>query len=127
MLTFTKVTREAFERAQVSAIDLSKAFGTDLQSAALQLGKALNDPTEGLSALTRSGVSFSEGKKADQANVEAGDAAGAQAMILDELNRQFGGQGAAFAASYAGSWSDETGIWRSGQAIGELFCRRWWR
>lgn len=91
LLTFGNVQGEVFARAQASALDLSAQFGGDLQSAAIQLGKALNDPIKGITALSRVGVSFSEEQKTlIKSLVETGRAASAQAIILDELDRQMG-------------------------------------
>ena len=39
---------------------MSQALGTDAASSAIQLGKALDNPTLGLTALRRVGVSFSD-------------------------------------------------------------------
>jgi hypothetical protein len=64
LLTFTQVGEEAFPRAQKSILDVATAMGTDLKSATLQVGKALNDPIQGITALTRSGIQFSESQKA---------------------------------------------------------------
>ncbi|MEO1258850.1 MAG: phage tail length tape measure family protein [Bacteroidota bacterium] len=101
MLTFTKVTGEQFKRAQVAAADLSTRMGTDLKSAALQVGKALNDPTKGLTALSRSGIQFSEAQKETIKQMMATNrVAEAQNIILKELETQFGGS--AKAAAEAG-------------------------
>lgn len=96
LLTFGNVSGEAFAGAQQAAIDLSARLGTDLQSSTIMVGKALNDPIAGVTALTRVGVSFSAQQK-DQirAMQSAGDTAGAQSLILAELTRQYGGQAAA--------------------------------
>lgn len=92
MLTFGNVAGEAFDRAQQAAIDLSARMGTDLQSSALMVGKALNDPIMGLSALRRVGIQFTEEQQAQiKAMQGVGDVAGAQAVMLAELERQFGG------------------------------------
>jgi len=78
-------------------------MGQDLQSSAVQVGKALNNPTEGLTALTRVGVSFTEEqKKAVEALMETGNVADAQKVILGELERQFGGSAAAATGTFAG-------------------------
>ncbi len=96
LLTFGKVAGDAFDRAQLAAVNLSARLGTDLQSSALMLGKALNDPVKGITALTRSGVSFTAAQKEQiKAMVAAGDTAGAQGLILGELEKQFGGAAAA--------------------------------
>lgn len=92
LLTFTQVGDEAFPRAQRAILDVATALGTDLKSATLQVGKALNDPVLGMTALSRSGIQFSESQKdVVKALVETGDVASAQAIILGELERQFGG------------------------------------
>jgi hypothetical protein len=92
MLTFGNVSGEAFERAQVAAVNLSARLGQDLQSSAIQVGKALNDPVKGVTALQRVGVSFTAQQKEQiAAMVEAGNVAGAQGIILGELEKQFGG------------------------------------
>lgn len=92
MLTFGNVSGAAFDRAQQAAIDLATRMGTDLQSATVLVGKALNDPITGLSSLTRVGIQFTEQQKEQiKAMTEAGNVAGAQKIILGELERQFGG------------------------------------
>lgn len=104
LLTFGNVQGEVFDRAQQAAVNLSARLGTDLQGSAIQVGKALNDPIKGITALSRVGVSFTEQQK-DQikAMVAAGDAAGAQKLILAELEKQYGG--AAQAAQDADPWN----------------------
>lgn len=94
--------QETFEGALGAALDLSAALGTDLQSASMQVGKALEDPLKGITALTRAGVSFSAAQKEQIRNfVEVGDKASAQKMILAELETQFGGQAEAAVTSSA--------------------------
>lgn len=102
MLTFTRVSGQVFPQAVSAAIDLSAALGTDLQSAVVQLGKALNDPTQGLLALRRSGVSFTEAQQEQIKALQAGgDLLGAQKIILAEVNKEFGGAAAAGATATA--------------------------
>ncbi|MGX7926457.1 phage tail length tape measure family protein [Tsuneonella sp. HG094] len=92
LLTFGKISGSVFDRAQQAAVDLSARLGTDLQSSAIMLGKALNDPVKGVTALTRVGVSFTAQQKAQiKAMAEAGNVAGAQSLILSELSKQYGG------------------------------------
>ncbi len=103
LLTFRAVSGEVFEDAQVQILNMSRALGIDLQSAAMQVGKALQDPVEGLTALRRNGVSFTDQQQEMiQSMYEAGDAAGAQKIILAELNAEFGGQAAAYMETGAG-------------------------
>ena len=109
LLTFKNIKNEAgegndiFDQSVVALTDLSRAMGTDPQSAAIQLGKALNDPVAGIAALSRVGITFTE----DQENMirsltESGNAMEAQKIILAELESQFGGSGEAYAGTVAG-------------------------
>ena len=103
LMTFTNIQDLEFADATAAIVDLSQAMGQDLQSSAVQVGKALNDPAEGITALTRVGVSFTEEQKAMVAAlVETGDTAEAQRIILSELERQFGGSAAAAAGTFSG-------------------------
>lgn len=101
LLTFTNIAGEQFERTQLAALNLSTRLDGDLKSASIQLGKALNDPIANLSALSRSGIQFSEDQKAViKSLADSGRLADAQTIILDELEKQYGG--AAEAAAKAG-------------------------
>jgi phage-related protein len=103
LLTFTNIAGEQFLRTQQAALDLSTRLGGDLQSASIQLGKALNDPVANLSALSRSGIQFSKEQK-DLINslVETNRLADAQTIILNELEKQYGGSAAAAARAGLG-------------------------
>lgn len=105
LLTFTKVRNEVgkgndiFTQATGAALDMSRALGTDLQGTVLQVGKALNDPIKGVTALARAGVSFTAQQK-DQIKtlVASGKTLDAQKIILGELTKEFGGAAAAVAS-----------------------------
>lgn len=104
LLTFTNIRKRAFEPALAAALDLSVAMDQDLKSSVVQVGKALNDPIKGMTALQRVGVSFSEQqRKVIKRLVETGQSAKAQQIILRELNREFGGSAKAAAGGYRGS------------------------
>lgn len=120
MLTFGNVSGDAFDRAQRAAVDLSSRMKTDLQSSTILIGKALNDPIKGLSALSRVGIQFTADQKAMiTAMVEGGNVAGAQAIILSELERQYKGSGKA--ARDAAPGSDQIDKWRELQEkVGEI-------
>jgi len=98
LLTFGEIAETAgdlgstFDRATEAAIDLAAAgFGT-AESNAVQLGKALNDPVAGLSALSRSGITFTEQQKDLIASlVDSGHMLGAQTVILRAIEEQVGG------------------------------------
>jgi hypothetical protein len=101
LATFTQVKGDVFKDAIVSAQDLSAVMGQDLQSSVVQIGKALNDPIKGITALSRVGVSFTEQQKQQITQMaKAGDIAGAQAMILRELQTEFGGAAEAMSSPF---------------------------
>jgi len=103
LLTFTKIGRDIFPEVTEMALNMSTALGQDLQSSAIQLGKALNDPIQGVTALRRVGVSFTEAQLAQiKALQESGDLLGAQKIILQELNTEFGNSARAAGETFAG-------------------------
>lgn len=114
LLTFTNISGEQFQRTQKAALDLATRLDGDLKGASIQLGKALNDPVANLSALSRSGIQFSEEQKAViKSLAESGQLAEAQTIILDELNRQYGGSAEAAAKA-------DGGITQLANAFGDL-------
>lgn len=105
LLTFTKIQGDVFDRAQANVLDYATLMKTDLKSASIQVGKALNDPIKGVSALGKAGVQFTEEQKGMiKSLVETGDVAGAQAIVLKELETQFKGQAAVAAAAPLGQF-----------------------
>ena len=102
LLTFTNIAGNQFARTQSVALDLATRLDGDLKSASIQLGKALNDPVSNLTALSRAGIQFSdEQKEVIKSLAETGRLAEAQTVILDELEKQYGGS--AEAAAKAGT------------------------
>jgi hypothetical protein len=108
LATFTNVKDEAgrgnkiFSQATATVLDMSVALGTDTKGAAIQLGKALNDPIKGVGALSRVGVTFTAQQKAQiKTLVESGNRLGAQKIILAELRKEFGGSAEAAASPIA--------------------------
>lgn len=120
--TFRNIRGDTFVEATKAAYDMAAVLGGDASSNALQLGKALNDPVAGISALSRAGVTFSQTQKDMIASlVETGDVAGAQRVILDELAQEFGGAAADKAGTFEGAM---TRVWNRlgdvGEKIGEM-------
>lgn len=129
LLTFTNIRNEAgrgndiFNQTTRTMLDMSVALGQDTKSSALQLGKALNDPIKGVTALQRVGVSFTEGQREQiKTMVEAGDTMGAQKLILGELNKEFGGSAEAAGKTLPGQLNilKETFNNLAGEAVGAL-------
>ena len=103
LLTFTQIKGDEFDAATKSILNMSDALGMDLQSASVMVGKALNDPVAGISAMSRAGITFSDTQKQMIKDmVEAGDTAGAQQVMLAELETQFGGTAEAMAETSSG-------------------------
>ena len=106
LLTFKNVRNEVgaganiFDRATAAAQDLAAAGFGDAEGASKMLGKALNDPIKGISALGRAGVTFTAQQKAQiKAMVASGDVLGAQKIIMREVESQVGGAAAASATA----------------------------
>lgn len=96
--TFTKIRNEAgagndvFDQTTKAMLNVSAAMGKDLQSSAIMVGKALNDPIKGATALGRAGVQLTETQKEQiESAVKQGRTMDAQKIILGELETQFGG------------------------------------
>lgn len=103
LLTFKNVSGSTFREASMAVLDMATVMQTDLKSAAIQLGKALNDPVLGATAMSRAGIQFTQSQKdVMKAMVETGNIAGAQRIILDELAGQMGGAAAGAAETYSG-------------------------
>ena len=123
LLTFKKIGEDVFPRATETMLDVAQAMGQDMKTTAIQLGKALNDPIEGLTALRRVGITFEKQQEENiKAMVKMGDIAGAQVKILDELESQFGGSARA-AVKGVGVWKQVANAWgdmleRGGKLIG---------
>ena len=109
LATFKNVRGDVFTQATSAILDMGAAMGkagqgsADVEAAVIQVGKALNDPIAGISALSRVGVQFSNQQKTQiKVLQESGDLMGAQAIILRELETQFGGTAKAVADSQHG-------------------------
>jgi len=123
LLTFTKIRNETgkgnkvFDQASLAVANVAARMHTSMPQAALQLGKALNDPIRGLGALRRIGVQFSN-QQVDQIKVmvASGNVLGAQKIILQELTTEFGGSAKAAGKTFPASmerlqqsWDDARG------------------
>jgi phage-related protein len=91
LLTFNNIRGETFPAATKAALDLSVALKQDMSSSATQLGKALQDPINGVTALRRVGVGLTDDQqKQIESFMAVNDIASAQKVILDELNNEYG-------------------------------------
>lgn len=110
LLTFTNIKNRVgagnkiFDQATAALSDMTAALGEDPKQAAIQLGKALNDPVKGITALRRVGVSFTA-QQIEQVKhmVATGHTMQAQKLILRELNTEFGESAAKAGNTFSGS------------------------
>lgn len=96
LLTFTNIHGEVYQKALPAVNDIAAAMHESGQSAAVQLGKALNDPIKGMSALQRVGITFSATQKKQITDWQThGQTAKAQGAIIAEVEKEMGGSAAA--------------------------------
>ena len=100
---------DVFKRATAAIIDMSAAMqkagasSQDVESGAVRIGRALDNPIVGITALTRLGIVFTDAQKEQIKTMqESGDMIGAQGMILQKLEGKFGGVGAEVSKSKHG-------------------------
>jgi acid phosphatase family membrane protein YuiD len=112
LLTFTNVRNAAgkgndvFNRATQTIVDMTAAMNGGhvsaeaLKDTTIQVGKALNDPIKGMTALSRVGVTFDATTKRNvRSLILQGKTLEAQKIVLKELNREFGGSAKASATA----------------------------
>jgi len=96
LLSYTGIVGDQFPAAMQAAIDMATRLGMDVSSAAETVGRALDVPSQGLTALTRQGFRFTdEQKKLVQELERTGRTAEAQKIILGQLTSAYGGAAAA--------------------------------
>lgn len=104
LATFRSISGPVFTETLGLAADLAETMQGDLKGATLQLGKALEDPVRGLSALRESGVSFTaQQQSVIKGFVDTNQVAKAQAEILGVVRDQVGGTAEALGSGLAGS------------------------
>ena len=105
LTSFQTIGVESYTRVAKAAADVAQVTKQDVNSSLLQLAKALQDPVRGLTALSRSGTTFTEQQKEQiKALVESGKQLEVQQFILAEIEKQYGDAAKeAGAAGYAGA------------------------
>lgn len=112
LLTFTNIRKDAFEPALQAALDMNQAMGggeEGLQQTIIRVGKALQDPIRGATALRRVGVNLTEQQEAQiKKLVEQNRLYDAQQLILQELATEFGGSFAKAGETATGKFANFT-------------------
>jgi hypothetical protein len=98
LLSYSGIAAKEFPRALQLAIDQSVRLGENVLQSAETVGKALEYPAQGVSALTKQGFRFSDAQKELLKDLEkTGRLAEAQAIVMGVMEESY--KGAALAAS----------------------------
>ena len=104
LLSYTNIVGTKFPEALQAAIDMAARLGMPLEQAAEQIGKALDVPSQGLSALSKQGFRFTEDQKKLVESLEnTGKVGEAQKIVLDALNSSYGGAAEAARNTFGGA------------------------
>ncbi|HBJ99744.1 MAG TPA: hypothetical protein DDZ62_07055 [Delftia acidovorans] len=104
MLSYAGVVGDQFPRAMQAVIDMSERMGYEVTASAETIGKALDVPSEGLSALSKQGFRFTDAQKELVKQFErTGQTAKAQDIILQALESSYGGAAQAARDTLGGS------------------------
>lgn len=110
LLTFTNIRGKIYDDALPAIVDMTAAMNQGevsmegIQTTSIQVGKALNDPIKGLTALAKVGVTFTAQQKEQvKSLVESNRVQEAQVIILKELQKEFGGTAKAIADTDVGA------------------------
>jgi hypothetical protein len=104
LLRFQSIRGVNFTGATQATLDLAAALGKDLGDAAMLVGKALESPEKGMTQLARSGVVFSQQQqKVIKDLVDTGQTAKAQGIIIEELEKRYGGAALAARDTFGGA------------------------
>lgn len=107
-----KLNGEVFKSALKASTDLASATGKDLPQAAQMLSRALVNPERGMKLLEKQGVVLADSQKElVKQFLEAGDKAGAQKVILDEVASKYKDAAAKMAGSAGGGLNQIAELW----------------
>ena len=105
LTSFKNIGLDSYGRVAETAADLAQINQVDLKSSFLQLAKALSDPTRGLTALSRSGVIFTEQQREMILELHnSGQEMKAQAEILRIVEGSYKGAARSAATGLAGAF-----------------------
>jgi hypothetical protein len=121
-MTYGNISREVMPRLLTVAADMAALFDGDVVSSTRNVALALSAGEDGLMRLRRAGVIFTDEQREMISTMMAtGDAAGAQNIILTELESRFGGTAAANMDTFNGRLAAlKSGIGELWEALGNL-------
>lgn len=104
LLSYTGIVGKQFPQALQMAIDQSARLGESIEQSAETIGKALDKPSQGVTALTKQGFKFTEQQKQQMKVMEAsGRTAEAQQIVLDAMAESYAGAAAAARNTFGGA------------------------
>ncbi|KQP43907.1 phage tail length tape measure family protein [Pseudorhodoferax sp. Leaf274] len=104
LLSYTNIVGNQFPRAMQTVIDMSARMGMSVTQSAETIGRALDVPSEGLTALQRQGFRFTEEQKKLVEQLEkTGKVGEAQAIILQSVESSYAGAAAAARDTFGGA------------------------
>lgn len=104
LLSYTGIVGEKFPAAMQATIDMATRMGMSVEQSAETIGRALDIPSQGLTALQKQGFRFTEQQKKAVEQLEAtGRVSEAQAIILDALESSYGGAAKAARDTFGGA------------------------
>lgn len=110
LLTFGNIKGATLDLATTLTVDMAQALKKTPEDMSIMVGKLLNS-ADAMSAAQRMGVSFSDEQlKLGKRLFETGRIAEYQKLVLNELNKEFGGQAEA-AAKADGGWAQLNDRW----------------
>lgn len=116
LLSYTGIVGETFPAALQMVIDQSARLGESIEQSAETIGKALDKPSQGVTALTKQGFKFTEQQKQQMKVLEqSGRTAEAQKIVLDAMAESYAGAAAAARGTFGGA------ITSVGNALRQLF------
>jgi len=121
LTSFRKIGVESYERVAQAAADVAQLNQVDVKTSFMQLAKALEDPERNLSALNRSGISFTKTQtEIIKTLMKANRTAEAHSMILDVVGNAYNRTSQAAAKGFAGQVDSLGEAWRDfGEALGK--------
>lgn len=104
LLSYSSIVGEQFPRALQMAIDQSVRLGENIEQSAETIGKALEKPSEGVTALTKQGFKFEESQKRVMKRLEeTGRLAESQKIVLDVMAESYDGAAQAARDTFGGA------------------------
>lgn len=108
------ITNEDIYKQAVDGINNIASKTGDVGSASAAMAKALQDPASAAGVLRKAGIALTEEQQSMiEKMIEAGDVAGAQQVILDQVEATYGGMAETMGATAEGSLARMNNAWEN--------------